>query len=225
MEKRDKINKYQKGHLTCALIVVALVLVLYCFADKDSFIFFDKAHHTAYYYIFFIMQGFVDILISLIPYAFIYLLIMFFIKRFYNFEHFMFFAIASVFFSSVFVDFLKRIADWYFGIPFIKNDLSLVRNNTHRFLFFRGDLTDTSFISGHAAVVFAAMAVLWMMHPKWRWFSVVSCTVVVVGLLGCNFHFPGDIIAGAFIGIAAAVLVLRASQIYAKNVEEFTRNE
>ena len=221
-EKREKTTLH-KGHLIYGLITVAIVFILYFFVDKTSSIFFNKVRHTDLYDIFFYMQYSVNILVSIIPYVFIYLIVMLYFKRFFYFENFLFIAIASIFFSSCLTNLLKEVFGRYWTETFDKDNLSMIKTKTYGFDFFHGDLEHASFPSGHTTVIFAAMTILWIMYPKWRWFSVSMCTIVVVGLLGCDFHFPSDIVAGAFIGIISAVFVLHASRIHAKNLQEYTK--
>jgi hypothetical protein len=44
------------------------------------------------------------------------------------------------------------------------------------------------------------MSVVWVAYPKWRWVCVLACGSVVVGLVGMDYHFVGDVVAGAFLG-------------------------
>ena len=46
----------------------------------------------------------------------------------------------------------------------------------------------------------AVVSVLWICYPRWRVLYAVAVAVVVVGLIGADYHFLSDIIAGGFIG-------------------------
>ena len=61
-----------------------------------------------------------------------------------------------------------------------------------------------SFPSGHTTYVAAPMFVLWWRLPRYRllWLGIVL--MVMVGLVGSNNHFVADVIAGFFLGLAAA---------------------
>ena len=225
MGRKHKKVILHKGHLMYGLITVILVFILYLFVDKPFSILLNGLRHTDLYHIFFGMQYTVNILVSIIPFIFIYLIIMLYLKRFYYFEQFLFIASASIFFSSCLTNTLKKIFGRYWTETFIKDNLSLIKTKTYGFDFFHGDLKHASFPSGHTTVIFAVMTVLWIMYPKWRWLSVFMCSIVIVGLLGCDFHFPSDIVAGAFIGIISATFVLHAVQTYANNLEEYTRDD
>lgn len=70
---------------------------------------------------------------------------------------------------------------------------------------FHGGIAYTSFPSGHSTAIFAVVAVLWVMWPSYRWLYALLAGLVVVGLIGSDFHWMSDIIAGAFLGTAAGV--------------------
>ncbi len=74
------------------------------------------------------------------------------------------------------------------------------------FFPFHGGPGWASFPSGHTAVVTAPCAVAWR-HTKRRFRPVWAAlpALVATGLLGADFHFLGDCIAGALLGLACAV--------------------
>ena len=95
----------------------------------------------------------------------------------------------------------------------INNNPSLIRDNVYGFNPFHAGTGYDSFPSGHTTAVCAAMAVLWICYPKWRPLYALVVAAVVIGLIGANFHFLSDIIAGAFIGASTgwiAVLMWEA---------------
>ena len=64
-----------------------------------------------------------------------------------------------------------------------------------------------SFPSGHTAIIVAVGTMIWLVFPKWRPLSLLLITLEVMGLVGMNFHFVGDVIGGAFIGWLVALFV------------------
>ncbi len=60
------------------------------------------------------------------------------------------------------------------------------------------------FPSGHTTYIAAPMFVLWWAMPAYRplWLAVI--VAVMIGLVGSGHHFVGDVIAGFFLGMAAA---------------------
>jgi membrane-associated phospholipid phosphatase len=80
----------------------------------------------------------------------------------------------------------------------------------HQYAFqpFHGGEGNGSFPSGHTARVTAPCAVLWQRLPKLRPLWVLPPVLIAAGLIGADFHFLGDCIAGAYVGIASAALML-----------------
>ena len=90
----------------------------------------------------------------------------------------------------------------------IGNNPSLIRDGVYGFFFLHGGRGYEAFPSGHTAAVCSAMAVLWLCYPRWRALYAVVVGLVVVGLLGSDFHFLGDIVAGAFVGASTGWLAV-----------------
>jgi membrane-associated phospholipid phosphatase len=80
----------------------------------------------------------------------------------------------------------------------------------HQYAFqpFHGGEGNESFPSGHTARVTAPFAVLWQRLPRLRALWVLPPVLIAAGLIGSDFHFLGDCIAGAYVGIASAALML-----------------
>lgn len=84
----------------------------------------------------------------------------------------------------------------------VENNPSFIRDGVYGFNPFHGGPGYASFPSGHAAIVCAVIAVLWIFYPKPRLIYWVVGLTVAVGLIGANYHFLSDIIAGSFVGIS-----------------------
>ncbi|HTH98739.1 MAG TPA: phosphatase PAP2 family protein [Stellaceae bacterium] len=93
---------------------------------------------------------------------------------------------------------------WYHDNP------SLIVNGVYGFFPFHGDIGWGSFPSGHTTLIATPMAVLWFARPHLRWVSVLLTGLVIFGLIGLNYHFLSDCMAGLWLGTvvggAAAVL-------------------
>ncbi len=83
---------------------------------------------------------------------------------------------------------------------FVQNNPSFIRDGVFGFNFFKGGAAYASFPSGHTAAICALVSVLWIMAPKLRPLCILAVLVVVVGLIGADYHFLSDIIAGGFVG-------------------------
>jgi membrane-associated phospholipid phosphatase len=61
--------------------------------------------------------------------------------------------------------------------------------------------------SGHTAVTCAVASVLWIYFPKARRLYVLGALAVAIGLIGANYHFLSDVIAGSFVGVSSGWMV------------------
>lgn len=77
---------------------------------------------------------------------------------------------------------------------------SYIGNGDYDFRWFHGNDDYGSFPSGHTTIICAAMSVVWIGWPQARWLAALLVAAVVVGLVGNNYHFVGDTVAGAFLG-------------------------
>jgi membrane-associated phospholipid phosphatase len=57
-----------------------------------------------------------------------------------------------------------------------------------------------SFPSGHAARIAAFLGVFGVAYPRWRWTCLAIGAPLAVSLVAMNYHFVGDVIAGAVVG-------------------------
>jgi membrane-associated phospholipid phosphatase len=88
--------------------------------------------------------------------------------------------------------------------PGIVNQPSFINDHVFGFFPFHGGSSYASFPSGHTTAITAPMAMLWALAPRYRpvWAGLIG--VVVVGLIGADFHFVSDTIAGFGLGVAVA---------------------
>jgi membrane-associated phospholipid phosphatase len=91
----------------------------------------------------------------------------------------------------------------------VRDNPSLIRDGVYGFHPFQGGAGFESFPSGHTTAVVAVMAVLWICYPRFRILYALIVTVVVTGLIGADFHFLSDCIAGAFLGASTGWIVVR----------------
>jgi len=87
------------------------------------------------------------------------------------------------------------------------NNVSFINDGTYGFHWFRGGETYQSFPSGHMAAICAIATVLWIYFPRLRPIYLIVTLAVLVGLVGTNFHFLSDVIAGAFVGASTGLMV------------------
>lgn len=82
----------------------------------------------------------------------------------------------------------------------IQNNPSFIRDGAYGFNFFHGGVAYASFPSGHTAAICALVSVLWIALPKGRPLYTLAVALVVIGLMGADYHFLSDMIAGGFVG-------------------------
>jgi membrane-associated phospholipid phosphatase len=85
----------------------------------------------------------------------------------------------------------------------VRNNPSFIRDGVFGFFPFHGGPGYASFPSGHTTAICAVMSVLWICYPRYRIVYALCIAAVAVGLVGANFHFLSDVIAGGFLGISA----------------------
>lgn len=84
----------------------------------------------------------------------------------------------------------------------VQNNASFIRDGAYGFNLIHGGAGYASFPSGHSATICAVITVLWILYPKLRALYLVAGLAVAIGLIGANYHFLSDVIAGAFVGIS-----------------------
>ena len=68
--------------------------------------------------------------------------------------------------------------------------------------------TDASFPSDHAAAAFAITTVLVVFHRRWGALALLGAALVAYARVYVGDHYPGDVAAGAVIGVLVALLLL-----------------
>jgi hypothetical protein len=82
------------------------------------------------------------------------------------------------------------------------NNLSFIGNGVYGFFPFHGNPNYASFPSGHMTAICTVLTVFWICYPRFRALYASGMAAAAIGLVGANFHFLGDVIAGAFLGIS-----------------------
>ena len=108
---------------------------------------------------------------------------------------------------------LKQMLKWtagrYWPETWKHHNPSLIGTGDYGFHPFHFGVAYESFPSGHAAVTCAMMAVLWVACPRWRWLCALLSALVCAALVGMNYHFVGDVVAGSIIGSITGIYTAR----------------
>ncbi len=94
----------------------------------------------------------------------------------------------------------------------IQNNPSFIHDGIYGFNPFHGGPGYMSFPSGHLTLTCSIVSVLWVAYPKLRALYALVVAAVAVGLIGANYHFLSDIIAGGFVGTSTGWMVTKLWQ-------------
>jgi len=109
-------------------------------------------------------------------------------------------ASLSVTMTEAFKNQLKFLFGRTWPDTWTNNNPSFIHDSVYGFNWFHAGSAYTSFPSGHMAAASAVVTVLWIAYPRLRVLYVAAALVVAGTLIGANFHFLSDVIAGAFAG-------------------------
>ena len=88
-----------------------------------------------------------------------------------------------------------------------QNNPSFIHDGVYGFNWFHGGDAYQSFPSGHIAAIGAVASVLWIYYPRLRPIYLIVTLAVLISLVGTNFHFLSDTIAGTFVGSSTGLMV------------------
>ncbi len=116
---------------------------------------------------------------------------------------------VSLAIGAIIKDQLKFVFGRTWPETWINNNPSLIRDGVSGFNFFHGGAGYASFPSGHMTATCAVISVLWFAYPQLRPLYMLVIAIVAIGLMGANYHFVSDIIAGGFIGWSTGWVALQ----------------
>jgi len=94
---------------------------------------------------------------------------------------------------------------WMFGRPW---PFSWLDYGLYGFRPFTDNFLYGAFPSGHTAYAAAPLWVLWCRAPRWRWGYALVTGVVMMGLVGADYHYVSDVLAGLLTGVLAAAATM-----------------
>ena len=77
----------------------------------------------------------------------------------------------------------------------------------HGVHLFAAHAADPGFPSDHATGAFAVAMALWLRNRRWGTVALIAAALLSVGRVAIGVHFPSDVVAGAVLGCAAALLL------------------
>ena len=100
----------------------------------------------------------------------------------------------------------------------VRHNPSFIHDGVFGFFPFHGGPGYAAFPSGHTTAICTVMTVLWLCYPRFRPVYALSMAAVAIGLVGANFHFLSDVIAGGFLGVSVGWLGVVMWEIGARQV-------
>jgi len=77
----------------------------------------------------------------------------------------------------------------------------------HGVHLFSGHAADPGFPSDHATGAFAVAMAIWLRNRRWGTVALIAAAVLSVGRVAIGVHYPSDVLAGAALGCAAALIL------------------
>jgi membrane-associated phospholipid phosphatase len=181
------------------------VLIAYLWLDRPISLFVHDTFHHRSHEISVALTQLPDPLIGIANIIFVVIgLLALFGRALSKHERAAFISSMSVIFAASIKNQLKFLLGRTWPETWIKNNPSFIHDRVYGFNFMHGGAGYESFPSGHMAVTCAVISVLWIYYPQLRWAYVIVGLAVALGLIGADFHFLSDVIAGSFIGISTA---------------------
>ncbi len=107
--------------------------------------------------------------------------------------------------ASAAKDVLKVVAGRPWPEPYIPGAPNWIGTHVFGFFPFHGGRGYAAFPSGHTTVIAAPCASLWRHVGRWASLLLVPPSLVALGLLGANYHFLSDCLAGAALGVVCGI--------------------
>jgi membrane-associated phospholipid phosphatase len=115
-------------------------------------------------------------------------------------QHALFVACVSLIVADQFRQSLGDLFGRYWPETWHNNNPSLIGIGAYGFHPFQVGDDIGSFPSGHAARILGFVSVFWLAMPRIRWVCAILAVPMLIALVGMDYHFVGDVIAGSVLG-------------------------
>ena len=108
---------------------------------------------------------------------------------------------------------IKVLAGRTWPETWTNNNPSYIKDGVYGFFpmqgLWSGGRAYHSFPSGHMTAISAATVSLALVFQRWRWLAPLPIALVAIGMIGANYHWLSDLIAGTALGSAVALAAHR----------------
>jgi membrane-associated phospholipid phosphatase len=132
-------------------------------------------------------------------------------RPWHHWQQVLFVACVSLIVADQFRQSLGDLFGRYWPETWHDNNPSLIGTGTYGFHPFQVGDDVGSFPSGHSARILGFASVLWLAMPRSRWPCVILALPMLVALVGMDYHFVGDVIAGSVLGAIVGSWAARLS--------------
>ncbi len=210
----EPFNRLLRQSILAILVCVALVVVCYYFVDRPV-AYFVHNHEIAKVEEFRWLTEPPPLVQSWSPLVLIGLAVRRAFGPWRRWQHVLFLACVSLIVADQFRESLGDLCGRYWPETWRDNNPSLIGTGAYGFHPFQVGDDIGSFPSGHATRISAFAAVFWLTLPRGRWLYAILAVPMLVALVAMDYHFVGDVIAGAILGSIVgvwAIAILRPSQ-------------
>ncbi|MGO8691300.1 MAG: phosphatase PAP2 family protein [Thermoguttaceae bacterium] len=199
MDNAPKFGQLLARSLSALLLCAAAVVLCYFFVDRPV-AFYVHRHHFAQYSVLKWLTYPPPVLQRCVPLVLVALMVRRVRGPLCRWEQALLAAAVAMVLADQFRLTLAYGFGRYWPETWVDNNPSLIGSGAYGCHPFHSGMAYQDFPSGHMARTLAVAAVVWIVYPRWRWAAVAASSALIVGLLGMNYHFVGDIIAGGFVG-------------------------
>jgi membrane-associated phospholipid phosphatase len=194
--------------LVAVVVCVGLVALCYIFVDRPVALFVHE-HRLSQIQFLKWLQDPPPVLQSLAPVALVALAVRRAYGPFLKWQLTIMAACISLLVAVQFKETLKIAFGRYWPETWTNDNPSFLGSGAYGFHPFHDGDWYASFPSGHMTRTIAITAVIWIAYPRWRWLCLLAPAAVATGLIGMNYHFVSDVIAGGFVGGIVGMYVAR----------------
>jgi membrane-associated phospholipid phosphatase len=115
-------------------------------------------------------------------------------------QHVLFVACISLIVADQFRESIGDLCGRYWPETWHNENPSLIGTGAYGFHPFQIGNDVGSFPSGHSARIIGFTSVFWIAMPRARWLCFLVALPMLIALVGMNYHFVGDVIAGSVLG-------------------------
>ncbi|MBA2653513.1 MAG: phosphatase PAP2 family protein [Gammaproteobacteria bacterium] len=190
---------------TTLLIASTILAVVFCYFFIDRQLATWLSQHLRSLAVFDYLAKIPELFAVAVPIIYITILIRFSLGRWSLLDrHALLFA-NVIAITDFMKDFFKFIFGRYWPETWAYNNPSFIKDNMYGFHFFNKGVNFESFPSGHAATLLSGVTVLWLLYPRLKPLYLVLTLGGLLGILGKDYHFLSDVIAGGMLGYLVAL--------------------